>query len=327
MEQILIILALVFAFINGFHDSANSIATIVFTRVLSPGKAVLWASLFNFIAFILFGLYVAETIGRGIIDISIFDNNIILAALASAIIWDIFTWYFALPTSSSHALIGGLIGSAIIKAGSASLLADGIVKTAIFIFVSPLIGLLLGLTIGAIIFKIFKNTDVLKADNFFNKGQIISSALYSLGHGGNDAQKTIGVIALILFSNGMRGAGLPIPYWVIISSYAAIAIGTLCGGWRIVKTMGERLTKLHPVDGFCIEIGAAITLYITSFLGVPVSTTQTITGSIVGVGMLRRLSAIHWGITGRVVWTWIFTIPCTAAISALVYIIKTNLAH
>jgi inorganic phosphate transporter, PiT family len=325
MEQLLIILALVFAFINGFHDSANSIATIVFTRVLSPGKAVIWAAFFNFIAFIFFGIYVAETIGRGIIDISIIDNNVILASLLSAIIWDIFTWYFGLPSSSSHALIGGLIGSAIIKAGSVSLLAGGIIKTAVFILLSPLLGLFLGIGIGAIIYKTFKDTDVLKADNLFNKGQVISSALYSLGHGGNDAQKTIGIIAVILFSNGMRGEGLPIPFWAIISGYAAIAIGTLFGGWRIVRTMGERLTKLRPADGFCVEIGAAITLFITSFLGVPVSTTQTITGSIVGVGMLRRLSAIHWGVTDRVIWTWILTIPCTAIMAALIYFIKIKL--
>ncbi len=322
MEQFLIILALVFAFINGFHDSANSIATIVFTRVLSPAKAVLWAAIFNFLAFILFGLYIAETIEKGIIDISIIDNNVIFAALLSAIFWDILTWYFGIPTSSSHAIIGGLIGSAIIKAGCVSLMTNGIIKTAVFIFVSPLIGLLLGLLIGSFIFKIFRNKDVLKADSFFNKGQVISSALYSLGHGGNDAQKTIGIIALILFSNGMRGEILPIPYWAVISSYAAIAIGTLCGGWRIVKTMGERLTKLHSADGFCVELGAAITLYITSFFGIPVSTTQTITGSIVGVGTLRRLSAVHWGVTGRVLWTWILTIPCTALISALIYIIR-----
>jgi inorganic phosphate transporter, PiT family len=324
MEQFLIILALIFAFINGFHDSANSIATTVFTRVLSPGKAVLWAAFFNFIAFVIFGIYIAETIGKGIIDISLIDNNVILAALISAIIWDIFTWYFGLPTSSSHALIGGLIGSAVIKAGSASLITGGILKTAIFIFVSPLIGLLLGLIIGSLIFTVFKNKDVLEADNLFNKGQIISSALYSLGHGGNDAQKTIGIIAVILFNNGLRSEGLPIPYWAIVSGYAAIAIGTLFGGWRIVKTIGERLTKLHSVDGFCVELGAAINLYITSFLGVPVSTTQTITGSIVGVGMLRRLSAVHWGVTGKVIWTWILTIPCTAILSALIFLFKTK---
>lgn len=325
MEQFLIILALVFAFINGFHDSANSIATVVFTRVMSPGKAVIWAAFFNFIAFVIFGVYIAETIGRGIIDISIIDNDIILGALISAIIWDIFTWYFGLPTSSSHALIGGLVGSSIIKAGFASLLAGGIIKTAVFIFLSPVIGLFLGLGIGLLIYKIFKNSDVLKVDNMFNKGQIVSSALYSLGHGGNDAQKTIGILAIILFSNGMRGEGLPIPYWIIVSAYAAIAIGTLFGGWRIVKTMGERLTKLRSVDGFCVETGAAITLYITSFLGIPVSTTQTITGSIVGIGMLRRLSAIHWGVTEKVLLTWVLTIPCTAGMSALIYFFKIKM--
>jgi inorganic phosphate transporter, PiT family len=325
MEQFLIILALVFAFINGFHDAGNSIATIVFTHVLSPGKAVMLAAFFNFIAFVIFGIYIAETIGMGIIDISIIDNNIILAALLSAIIWDIFTWYFGFPSSSSHALIGGLTGAAVVKAGSVSILGSGIIKTAVFIFLSPVIGLLLGLGIGMLIFKFFHNSDLIKADKFFSKGQLLSSALYSLGHGGNDAQKTIGIIALILLSNGIHGAGLPIPYWAVIAGYAALAAGTLFGGWRIVETLGERLTKLHPAEGFCVETGAAITLYITAFFGIPVSTTQTITGSIVGVGMLKRLSAIHWGVTEKVLLIWVLTIPCTAVMSVLIFLIKTKL--
>jgi len=325
MEQFLIALALIFAFINGFHDSANSIATVVYTHALSPGRAVAWAAVFNFAAFVVFGVYIAETVGTGIIDVSIIDNNIILGALASAILWDLFTWYFGMPSSSSHALIGGLIGSAVIKAGWGSLMTSGIVPIAVFIVLSPLVGLLIGGALGILIFTVFRKTGPQKMESVFSRGQILSSALYSMGHGGNDAQKTIGVVALILLGNGTAAGELSFPFWSIVSCYAAIAAGTLFGGWRIVKTMGERLTKLRPVDGFCVETGAAITLFLTAILGIPVSTTQTITGSIVGIGLLRRISAVRWGVTGRVLLVWILTIPCVAGIAALIYLVLAKL--
>jgi len=315
---LLIVLALVFDFLNGFHDSANSIATVVSTRVLSPKYAVMWAAAFNFIAFFCFGDHVAKTIGKGIIDIAIVDKAVIFGTLIGACSWNLLTWYFGLPTSSSHALIGGLIGAALVKAGSSSLVWAGIQKTVIFIFVSPLLGLVLGLVFGTLVYFIFRNSTPLKVDHFFRKGQLVSAALYSMGHGGNDAQKTMGIIASLLFSAGIIDK-FYIPGWVAIMCYTAIAMGTMFGGWRIVKTMGQRITKLKPVDGFCAEAGAAATLFIASSMGVPVSTTHTITGSIMGVGSLRRLSAVRWGVAGRIVWAWIITIPCAATISALSY--------
>ena len=321
----LIFLALLFDFLNGFHDAANSIATVVSTRVLSPRYAVIWAAFFNFIAFLFFGLHVAGTIGKGIIDISIMDKNVIFATLIAACLWDIITWYFGLPTSSSHALMGGLIGAAVMKAGTTSLMWNGIIKTVIFIFVSPTLGLLLGLAIGVIVYNSFRKFAPTQVDQIFRKGQLLSAALYSLGHGGNDAQKTMGIIAGLLFSAGIiklaPGQQFQdiIPFWVVVSCQAAIAMGTLCGGWRIVKTLGQRVAKLRPVDGFCAETSAAITLFFSSFLGIPVSTTHTITGSIMGIGSLRRLTAVRWGIAGQIVWSWILTIPCTAAVSALTY--------
>jgi PiT family inorganic phosphate transporter len=321
---ILIILALSFDFLNGFHDSANSIATVVSTRVLSPRYAVLWAAFFNFIAFLFFGVHVASTIGKGIVDINIIDKYIIFGALIGACSWDLLTWYLGLPTSSSHALIGGLIGAALVKAGTAPLLWPGILKTVSFIFISPVVGLILGSFFGRIIYTLFRNSTPSKVDQFFRKGQLISAALYSMGHGGNDAQKTMGIIASLLFSAGLLGKSFFIPFWVVIACYLAIALGTTFGGWRIVKTMGQRVAKLRPVDGFCAESGAAMTLFASSALGVPVSTTHTITASIMGVGSLQRMSAVRWGVAGSILWAWILTIPCSAAISALSYFLVVS---
>ncbi|MEN6448629.1 MAG: inorganic phosphate transporter [Syntrophaceae bacterium] len=317
----LIALALVFDFLNGFNDSANSIATIVSTRVLSPRLAVIWAAFFNFIAFLFLGLHVANTIGKGIVDVGVIDPNIIFATLIGACLWDIIAWYFGLPTSSSHALIGGLVGSALVKAGPSALVMGGIFKTIAFIFVSPTVGLLLGLGIGVLVYRGFRKATPLHVDHIFRKGQLVSAALFSLGHGGNDAQKTMGIIAGLLFSAGLLGNTFYIPFWVVISCQAAIALGTMCGGWRIVKTMGQRIAKLKPVDGFCAESGAAIALFATTAMGIPVSTTHTITGAIMGVGSLRRLSAVRWGVAGRIVWAWVLTIPCAATVSAITYFI------
>jgi len=317
----LILLALTFDFLNGFHDSANSIATVVSTRVLSPRHAVIWAAFFNFIAFLFLGLHVANTIGKGIIDVGIIDANVILATLVGACLWDIITWYYGLPSSSSHALIGGMVGAALVKAGPDALVMKGIIKTVSFIFISPTVGLCLGLVIGIAVYRTFRKSTPRNVDHIFRKGQLISAALYSLGHGGNDAQKTMGIIAGLLFSAGLLGDKFYIPFWVVISCQAAIALGTMFGGWRIVKTMGQKIAKLKPVDGFCAETGAAITLFISTMMGIPVSTTHTITGSIMGVGSLRRMSAVKWGVAGRIVWAWILTIPAAAAISALTYIL------
>ncbi len=317
----LIILALVFDFLNGFNDSANSIATVVSTRVLSPRHAVLWAAFFNFIAFLFLGLHVANTVGNGIVDVNIIDPHVILATLVGACLWDIIAWYFGLPTSSSHALIGGLVGSALMKAGPGALIYKGIFKTISFIFISPTVGLLLGLAIGVWVYRLFKKSTPLHVDHIFRKGQLVSAALFSLGHGGNDAQKTMGIIAGLLFSAGLLGDTFYIPFWVVISCQAAIALGTMFGGWRIVKTMGQKIAKLRPVDGFCAESGAAIALFVTTAFGIPVSTTHTITGAIMGVGSLRRLSAVRWGVAGRIVWAWILTIPCAATVSAITYLI------
>jgi PiT family inorganic phosphate transporter len=321
----LIILALVFDFLNGFNDSANSIATIVSTRVLSPRKAVVWAAFFNFIAFLFFGLHVANTIGKGIIDVSIMDTQVIFATLMGACFWDLIAWYLGLPTSSSHALIGGMIGAAVMKTGTESLIWPGIIKTVCFIFISPTVGLLFGLTIGTAVYWIFRKATPLGVDHFFRRGQLVSAALYSLGHGGNDAQKTMGIIAGLLFSAGLLGDTFYIPFWVVLSCQAAIALGTMCGGWRIVKTMGQKVAKLRPVDGFCAETGAACSLLISTLMGVPVSTTHTITGAIMGVGSLRRLSAVRWGVAGRIIWAWVLTIPCAATVSALAYMIANLL--
>lgn len=318
---LLIFLALLFDFLNGFHDSANSIATIVSTRVLSPRLAVVWAAFFNFIAFLFFGLHVANTIGKGIIDIAIVDNYIIFGTLIGACAWDLITWYLGLPTSSSHALIGGMIGATLVKAGSGALMWKGILKTSAFIIISPVLGLILGLAFGIIVYWLFRKSVPSQVDHVFRKGQLLSAALYSLGHGGNDAQKTMGIIASLLFSAGLLGSKFHIPFWVVIICHASIALGTMLGGWRIVKTMGQKVAKLKPIDGFCAESGAAITLFISSAFGIPVSTTHTITGSIMGVGSIKRMSAVKWGVAGRIIWAWILTIPCSAIISALAYIL------
>ncbi len=311
--------ALIFDFLNGFHDSANSIATVVSTRVLSPRFAVMWAAFFNFIAFLFFGLHVANTIGKGIIDIAIIDKTIIFGTLVGACGWNIITWLFGLPTSSSHALIGGLVGSALVKAGTGALVWNGIIKTVVFIFVSPILGFFLGLAFGVAVYWLFSKSSPTRVDHVFRKGQLVSAALYSLGHGGNDAQKTMGIIASLLFSAGYLGPKFHIPLWIVLTCHAAIALGTMFGGWRIVKTMGQKVSKLKPVDGFCAESGAAATLFMSSAFGIPVSTTHTITGAIMGVGSLKRLSAVKWGVAGQIIWAWILTIPCSAAISASTY--------
>jgi PiT family inorganic phosphate transporter len=315
----LILLALVFDFLNGFHDSANSIATIVSTRVLKPKYAVIWAAFFNFIAFLFLGLHVANTIGKGIIDIAIVDQRIILGTLVGACSWNVITWYLGLPTSSSHALIGGLIGAALVKIGPQALVWSGIIKTVAFIVVSPMAGLLLGWFLGNIVYWACRKSSPQKVDHIFRKGQLLSAAAYSIGHGGNDAQKTMGIIASLLFSAGLLGAKFYIPLPVVLACYAAIALGTMLGGWRIVKTMGQKVAKLKPVDGFCAESSAAVALLTSTAFGIPVSTTHTITGAIMGVGSLQRLSAVHWGVVGRIVWAWVLTIPASALIAAVTY--------
>ena len=316
---LLIFLALAFDFINGFHDSANSIATVVSTRVLSPKQAVIWAAFFNFIAFLLFNLHVANTIGKGIIDPSIVDYRIIGATLIGAAGWDLLTWYWGLPTSSSHALIGGFIGAALVKVGVSALIWKGIIKTVVFMIIAPVLGLIMGLAFGVAVSWIFRRSAPSQVDHWFRKGQLLSAAAYSLGHGGNDAQKTMGIIAVLLFSAGKLGTEFHVPLWVVLSCHAAMGLGTLFGGWRIVKTMGQRVAKLRPVDGFCAETGGAMTLFLASTLGVPVSTTHTITGAIMGVVSLKRLTAVRWGVGGSIAWAWLLTIPAAAAISSASY--------
>jgi PiT family inorganic phosphate transporter len=318
---LLIALALFFDFLNGFHDSANSIATVVSTRVLTPRLAVIWAAFFNFIAFLFFGLHVANTIGKGIIDIAVVDKAVIFATLVGACSWDVITWYLGLPTSSSHALIGGMIGAALVKVGSGALVWSGITKTVIFIFVSPVLGFVLGIVLGTAVYWTCRNSTPGRVDHLFRKGQLLSAALYSMGHGGNDAQKTMGIIASLLFSAGLLTGEFHVPLYVVLLCHASIALGTMFGGWRIVKTMGQKVAKLRPVDGFSAESGAALTLAISSGFGIPVSTTHTITGAIMGVGSLRRLSAVRWGVAYNIVWAWILTIPAAAIISALAYLL------
>ncbi|MBI4423147.1 MAG: inorganic phosphate transporter [Elusimicrobia bacterium] len=309
-------LALLFDFINGIHDSANSITTVVSTRVLSPRTAVLWAAFFNFIAFLMFDLHVANTIGKGIVDPAIVDNAVIAATLLGACAWDLLTWYWGLPTSSSHALIGGFIGAALVKVGTGALVMAGIQKTVLFMILAPFLGMAMGSALGVALYWACRNQSPGRVDFLFRKGQLVSAALYSLGHGGNDAQKTMGIIAVLLFSAGKLGPTFHVPTWVVLSCHAAMGLGTLLGGWRIVKTMGQRVAKLRPFDGFSAETGGALTLYLASALGVPVSTTHTITGAIMGVGSLRRMSAVKWDVGGRIVWAWVMTIPASALVSA-----------
>ncbi len=315
---LLIALALLFDFLNGFHDAANSVATVVSTRVLSPQTAVLWAAFFNFVAFLLFHLKVAATMGKDIIDPSIVDNRVIAATLMAACFWDVLTWYWGLPTSSSHALIGGLVGAGLAHAGASALKWEGIGKTVAFIVLAPLIGMLIGLSIAVLVAWLFRWASPRRVDKLFRRGQLLSASLYSLGHGGNDAQKTMGIIFVLLIAASKSGgfeAPSEVPTEVVLACHVAMGIGTLFGGWRIVKTMGQGIIRLRPVDGFCAESGAAVTLGLTVFGGVPVSTTHTITGAILGVGSLKRLSAVRWGVAGRVVWAWILTIPGTALVS------------
>jgi inorganic phosphate transporter, PiT family len=316
----LVLVALVFDFLNGFHDSSNSISTIVSTRVLSPKLAVLWAAFFNFAAAFFIGTQVAHTIGRGIIHLNIVDNLVILAALGGAIIWNITTWYYGLPSSSSHALIGGLIGAGIAKAGTSTLVWSGIIKTTAFIVLSPTIGLVLGYFFMILSLNLNRNSNMARSDKLYRKLQLVSSAIYSLGHGMNDAQKTIGIIAILLYSKGLIDSSFDIPYWIIIMCYSVIALGTMFGGWRIVKTMGTKITKLRPIGGFSAEAGAACAIIGASIAGIPVSTTHTITGAIVGVGATKRLSAVRWGVAGNIVWAWLLTIPVSAVISIIIYL-------
>jgi PiT family inorganic phosphate transporter len=315
---LVIAVALTFDYINGFHDAANSIATVVSTRVLTPGKAVMWAAFFNFIAAFGFGTAVASTIGKGMIDVSIVTGAVILAGLAGAIVWDLITWYFGLPTSSSHALIGGYAGAAVARAGFAALIPGGWTKTLIFIVLAPGIGFGLGFLLMVAILWVFQGFAPSRVDQWFRRLQLVSAALYSLGHGANDAQKTMGIIAGALFAGGLIEQ-FYIPTWVILSAHAAIGLGTLSGGWRIIHTMGQKITRLQPVGGFAAETAGAVSLFTATALGVPVSTTHTITGAIVGVGSTRRLSAVRWGVAGRIVWAWVLTIPASAAISMVTY--------
>ncbi|HEX4928281.1 MAG TPA: anion permease [Burkholderiales bacterium] len=315
----LVAIALLFDFLNGFHDAANSIATVVSTRVLTPYQAVLLAAVANFVALFIFHLGVAATIGKGIVDPSIVDHYFVFGALAGAIAWNVITWYYGIPSSSSHALVGGLVGAAVAKAGTWALVAPGIAKTVVFIFVSPLLGMVLGSLMMLVVARLFAHSAPSRIDRWFRRLQLLSASLYSLGHGGNDAQKTIGIIWMLLIAAGHTAPGAPVPFWVVIACYATIGLGTAFGGWRIVKTMGQRITKLRPVGGFCAETGGAITLFATAALGIPVSTTHTITGAIVGVGATQNVSAVRWGIAGTIVWAWILTIPCSAFIAGVAW--------
>ncbi len=324
--MLLVALALAFDFMNGFHDAANSIATVVSTGVLKPAQAVLFAATFNFIAIFIFHLSVAATVGKGIVQPGIVDVNVVFGALVGAITWNAITWYYGIPSSSSHALIGGIVGAVIAKAGVDSLVVSGVMRTVAFIFVSPVLGFVLGSLMMVAVAWIFRRTRPMKVDRWFRRLQLVSAGAYSLGHGGNDAQKTIGIIWMLLIATGYAAAeDKSPPTWTIVSCYVAIAAGTLFGGWRIVKTMGQKITKLKPVGGFCAETGGAMTLFLATALGVPVSTTHTITGAIVGVGSTQRASAVRWGVAGNIVWAWIFTIPASACVAAVAYWVSLQL--
>ena len=324
--MVLVAMALVFDFMNGFHDAANSIATVVSTGVLKPGQAVVFAAFFNFIAIFIFHLSVAATVGKGIADAGVIDIHVVFGALAGAIFWNLITWYYGIPSSSSHALIGGIVGAVIAKAGASALIGAGILRTVAFIFISPLLGFLFGSLMMVAVAWIFRRTRPSKIDRWFRRLQLISAGAYSLGHGGNDAQKTIGIIWMLLIATGYASAqeSAP-PTWTIICCYMAIGLGTMFGGWRIVKTMGQKITKLKPVGGFCAETGGAITLFIATLLGVPVSTTHTITGAIVGVGSVQRASAVRWGVAGNIVWAWVLTIPASAFVAGVAYWVSLQL--
>jgi PiT family inorganic phosphate transporter len=315
----LIVVALAFDFMNGFHDAANSIATVVSTGVLKPHQAVAMAAAFNFLALFVFQLKVATTIGKGIIDQNIIDHYVVFGALIGAISWNIITWYYGIPSSSSHALIGGLVGAAIAKSGAGSLIAHGLIKVVAFIVISPLVGFLLAGMLMVIFSMISRRATPKKVDRWSRRLQLLSASMYSLGHGGNDAQKTAGIIWMLLIAYGASGAKEAIPMWVVIACYVTIAAGTLFGGWRIVKTMGQRLTKLRPFQGCCAETGGAMTLFMATSMGIPVSTTHTITGAIVGAGSARRVNAVRWGVAGNLVWAWVLTIPCSAFVAAIAW--------
>jgi PiT family inorganic phosphate transporter len=324
---IIIFFALGFDFINGFHDAANSIATVVSTRVLSPKHAVIWAAFFNFIAFLVFGVHVAKTIGKGVIVPEAVTPEIILAGVLGAIIWNLITWWLGLPTSSSHALIGGFVGAAVSAAGTQVVMVGGLLKIAQFIVLSPLIGMALGFFFMWAVSWIFWRSTPQRVDNLFRRLQLVSAAAFSLGHGGNDAQKTMGIITALLYSTGHLHGEFHVPLWVVLSAHAAMGLGTMVGGWRIVETMGMRLTKLQPVGGFCAETAGALTLFGATLTGIPVSTTHTITGAIVGVGSTRRLSAVKWGVAGRIVWAWVLTMPMAALISMILWRILKLTGH
>ena len=323
---LLVALAVAFDFMNGFHDAANSIATVVSTGVLKPQQAVLFAAFFNVVAISIFQLKVAATVGKGIAEPGVIDHHVVFGALIGAIVWNVITWWYGIPSSSSHALIGGIVGAVVAKAGATALIGAGVWKTVIFIFVSPFLGFVLGSLLMVMVAWICRDTSPLRVDRWFRRLQLVSAGLYSLGHGGNDAQKTIGIIWMLLIASGYASVNdkMP-PSWVIWICYLAIGAGTMFGGWRIVKTMGQRITKLKPVGGFCAETGGAITLFIATAMGVPVSTTHTITGAIVGVGSTQRASAVRWGVAGNIVWAWIFTIPASAAVAAGAYLISLRI--
>ncbi len=322
----LVVLAIAFDFMNGFHDAANSIATVVSTGVLKPGQAVIFAAFFNFVAIFIFHLSVAATVGKGIVQPGIVDTHVVFGALTGAITWNLLTWYYGIPSSSSHALIGGIVGAVIAKAGASALISGGVLRTVAFIFVSPLLGFLLGSLMMVLVAWVCRRATPSKVDRWFRRLQLVSAGAYSLGHGGNDAQKTIGIIWMLLIATGyMASTDKAPPTWVIVSCYTAIAAGTMFGGWRIVKTMGQKITKLKPVGGFCAETGGAITLFLATGLGIPVSTTHTITGAIVGVGSTQRASAVRWGVAGNIVWAWIFTIPASAFVAAVAYWISLQI--
>lgn len=323
---LLVAMALIFDFMNGFHDAANSIATVVSTGVLKPTQAVVFAAFFNFVAIFVFHLSVAATVGKGIVTPDIVDTHVVFGALAGAIVWNLITWYYGIPSSSSHALIGGIVGAVVAKSGTTPLIAAGLIKTVAFIFISPLLGFVFGSLLMVIVAWICRRARPNKVDKWFRRLQLVSAGAYSLGHGGNDAQKTIGIVWLLLLATGYMSSGdTSPPMWVIVSCYAAIGLGTMFGGWRIVKTMGQKITKLKPVGGFCAETGGAITLFTATMLGVPVSTTHTITGAIVGVGSTQRMSAVRWGVAGNIVWAWILTIPASAFVAAIAYWISLQL--
>ena len=317
----IILVALAFDYINGFHDAANSIATVVSTRVLTPMQAVAWAAVFNFVAAFGFGVNVAKTVGKGVVDSGIVDHWVILGGLTGAIIWNLITWYYGIPSSSSHALIGGFSGAAVAKAGFGALVPSGLLKITIFIVLAPVLGMILGFICMTITLWVFRNSRPSRVDWIFRRLQLVSAAFYSLGHGTNDAQKTMGIIAILLYSSGHLGPEFYVPFWVVLAAHAALGLGTLAGGWRIVKTMGMRLTKLRPVGGFCAETAGAVMLIGTAVGGIPVSTTHTITGSIIGVGSTQRFSAVRWGIAGRIVWAWILTIPLSGLLAGLTWLL------